>query len=135
MTTTYSISDLSREFTITTRTIRFYEDKGLLSPQRRGQTRIYSSTDRTRLKLILRGKRLGLTLEESREIIDMYNPGGSNSEQLNTLVNKIHERRALLQQQLRDIESMMSDLNEAETRCLQALQEYQSPLNSIRTNN
>lgn len=131
MTTTYSISDLSREFAITTRAIRFYEDKGLLSPERRGQARIYSSGDRTRLKLILRGKRLGLSLEESREIIDMYNPGGSNTGQLNTLIGKIRERKSLLQQQLRDIEGMMGDLDAAEARCLQALQSSENTVNSL----
>ncbi|TQV66176.1 MerR family DNA-binding transcriptional regulator [Exilibacterium tricleocarpae] len=123
MSTTYSISDLSREFDITTRAIRFYEDKGLLAPRRRGQTRIYSNSDRTRLKLILRGKRLGLSLQESREIIDMYHPGGSNTEQLNSLLSKIRQRKMLLQQQLLDIELMMADLEESETRCLQALEE------------
>ena len=121
MSTTYSISDLSREFAITTRAIRFYEDKGLLNPERRGQTRIYSGSDRTRLKLILRGKRLGLSLQESREIIDMYHPGGSNTEQLNTLIARIHQRKAALRQQLLDIEVMMADLEEAEMRCLEAL--------------
>ncbi|MFQ3223095.1 MAG: DNA-binding transcriptional MerR regulator, partial [Porticoccaceae bacterium] len=71
----YSISQLSKEFEITTRTIRHYEDLGLLAPARRGQTRVYSPADRIRLKLILRGKRLGLSLDDSREIIDMYEPG------------------------------------------------------------
>ncbi|MEJ2442360.1 MAG: MerR family DNA-binding transcriptional regulator [Exilibacterium sp.] len=119
--TTYTISDLSREFDITTRAIRFYEDKGLLTPRRRGQTRIYSNSDHTKLKLILRGKRLGLSLEESRDIINMYHPGGSNAEQLRTLIDKIHERKDALRQQLRDIETMMQDLQQAEDNCLEAL--------------
>jgi len=118
---TYSISELAREFDITTRTIRFYEDKGLLKPTRRGQTRIYSPGDRVTLKLILRGKRLGLSLDESRDIIAMYKPGESNADQLQTLINTIRERKALLQQQLQDIEAMMVDLQESEARCLQAL--------------
>ncbi|WP_156504026.1 MerR family DNA-binding transcriptional regulator, partial [Oleiphilus sp. HI0066] len=70
----YSISELSHEFDITTRTMRFYESEGLLSPKRDGQTRIYAEADRVRLKLILRGKRLGLSLAESKELIDMYKP-------------------------------------------------------------
>lgn len=118
----YSITDLSREFGVTTRAIRFYEDKGLLKPGRRGQTRIYSNSDHTKLKLILRGKRLGLTLEESRDIIEMYNPGDNNTGQLQTLLAKIGERKHSLQQQLRDIEVMMRELQEAEDRCLEALQ-------------
>ena len=118
---TYSISDLSKEFDVTTRAIRFYEDKGMLAPERRGQTRIYSPADRTKLKLILRGKRLGLTLDESRDIIDMYDPSGSNDDQLLTLVSKIRERQDYLQQQMRDLELMMVDLQESEQRCLEAL--------------
>ncbi len=78
----YSISQLSKEFDVTTRTIRHYEELGLIKPARRGQTRVYSPSDRTRLRLILRGKRLGLSLENSREIIDMYEPGKTNVEQL-----------------------------------------------------
>ncbi|RRJ83759.1 MerR family transcriptional regulator [Aestuariirhabdus litorea] len=121
--TTYSISELAKEFDITTRTIRFYEDKGLMSPERRGQTRIYSPADRTKLKLILRGKRLGLSLEESRDIIGMYSPGQSNEQQLKTLVERIRGRKETLEQQLHDIEVMMLDLQESEQRCLDALRE------------
>lgn len=124
---TYSITELSREFAVTTRTIRFYEDKELLKPARRGQTRIYDYSDYTKLKLILRGKRLGLSLQESRDIINMYTPGGSNAEQLQTLINKIRERKANLEQQQRDILVMMTDLQEAEARCLKALQKEEKP--------
>ncbi|GAA5524379.1 hypothetical protein Maes01_00936 [Microbulbifer aestuariivivens] len=123
----YSISDLSREFGITTRTIRFYEDKGLLAPERRGQTRIYSPEDRVRLKLILRGKRLGFSLDESREIIEMYDPAHGNVEQLQRLLQGIAEKRAQLQQQLRDIQSLMSELDEAEERARAALARNISP--------
>lgn len=119
---TYSISELAKEFDITTRAIRFYEDKGLLNPARRGQTRVYAPADRTKLKLILRGKRLGLTLDESRDIIGMYNPGHSNEDQLNTLLAKIRERKNYLQQQLHDIEIMMLDLQESENKALEALE-------------
>ena len=118
---TYSISDLAKEFDITTRTIRFYEDKGLLSPSRRGQTRIYSAGDRTKLKLILRGKRLGFSLEQSGEIIKMYDPSNNNEEQLTTLCESIREKREQLKHQQHDIEIMMLDLQESEERCLAAI--------------
>jgi DNA-binding transcriptional MerR regulator len=123
MENSYSISDLSREFDITTRTIRFYEDKGLLTPERQGQTRIYSSADRTTLKLILRGKRLGFTLDESREIISLYTPSSDNREQLNSLIRKIHERRSVLEQQRQDIEIMLLDLQASEERCNETLEQ------------
>jgi DNA-binding transcriptional MerR regulator len=116
----WSIGELAREFDVTTRTIRFYEDEGLLQPRRRGQTRIYSSADRTTLKLILRGKRLGFSLAESRQLIQMYNPD-ANRAQLDALLSKIHERRAQLAAQLRDIEMMQRELDEAEQRCLEFL--------------
>jgi DNA-binding transcriptional MerR regulator len=116
----WSIGELAREFDVTTRTIRFYEDEGLLEPTRRGQTRIYSAADRTALKLILRGKRLGFSLAESRQLIQMYNPE-ANRAQLEALLAKIHERRAQLLQQLRDIEVLQLELDEAEKRCLEAL--------------
>ncbi|MCO1334120.1 MerR family DNA-binding transcriptional regulator [Microbulbifer sp. OS29] len=117
----YSISELAREFDITTRTIRFYEDKGLLKPERRGQTRVYSPEERVRLKLILRGKRLGFSLDESREIIDMYDPAHGNVEQLQRLLEHIGQKREHLCQQLRDIESLMGELEEAEARAQVAL--------------
>ena len=119
----YSISDLAKEFDITTRTIRFYEDKGMILPQRKGQTRIYSAADRTKLKLILRGKRLGLTLDESRDIIEMYNPGTNNAKQLLKLISKIRERKAASEQQMHDLEVMMVDLQEYEQRAVDTLRE------------
>ncbi|GGO81300.1 liu genes regulator [Marinobacterium nitratireducens] len=122
--TTYSISDLSQEFDITTRSIRFYEDQGLLSPQRRGQTRIYSRQDRVRLKLILRGKRLGFSLNECRELLELYDHTTSGSEmQLQLLLTRITERRAVLEQQLKDIELMQRELDSVEQRCREELQE------------
>lgn len=117
---TYSIGELARAFDITTRTIRFYEDEGLLQPERRGQTRIYSAADRVKLKLIMRGKRLGFSLAESRALIEMYNPEG-NQGQLEALLACIHERRAQLEQQLRDIRVMQIELDDAEARCLDAM--------------
>lgn len=117
----YSISQLSKEFDVTTRTIRHYEELGLIKPARRGQTRVYSPSDRTRLRLILRGKRLGLSLENSREIIDMYEPGKTNAEQLKKLINAIQAQRVKLNQQLDDISNLLTDLNQAEADCIDAL--------------
>ena len=121
ITSEYSISQLSKEFDVTTRSIRHYEDIGLLSPTRRGQTRIYSQADRTRLRLILRGKRLGLSLEDSREIIDMYEPGKTNIDQLKKLIDAIQQQRSKLNQQLDDIGKLLKDLNRAEADCIDAL--------------
>jgi DNA-binding transcriptional MerR regulator len=121
--TTYSISDLAKEFDVTTRTIRFYEDKGLISPERQGQNRIYTPADRTTLKLILRGKRLGFSLDQCRDIIGMYVPGQSNADQLARLIRSIRDKRDQLEQQLHDIEAMMVDLNESEARSIEALKD------------
>lgn len=119
--TTYSISELAAEFDITTRTIRFYEEKGLLIPTRTGTNRIYSPAERTKLKLILRGKRLGFTLEQSRDIIAMYDPTRGNVEQLQSLARNINNKRQELQIQLNDIKAMMHDLADAEEKCLAAM--------------
>ncbi|HEJ1296987.1 MerR family transcriptional regulator [Pseudomonas aeruginosa] len=123
MSITYTISDLARELDITTRSIRFYEEQGLLSPERRGQERIYSPRDKVSLKLILRGKRIGFSLAECRELIELYDPDPSsgNQKQLNTMLEKIAERRAQLEQQLLDIEQMQLELDTAEERCRAAL--------------
>lgn len=119
---TYSISDLAEEFGVTTRTIRFYEEKGLLKPQRQGTRRIYGSADRTRLRLILRGKRLGLSLEESAEIIRMYGSPGNNRRQLETLLGRIRERRDDLLRQQRDLQALLQELEDAEGKCRAALE-------------
>lgn len=116
----FSISELASEFSVSTRTIRFYEEKGFVTPRREGQKRIFSAADRARIRLILRGKRIGLTLAESVEIIDMYRTDGSDEEQLGALLEKIDERRKALQQQQRDLRDMLSALDEVETRCRQA---------------
>ena len=117
----FSITDLCKEFGVTTRTVRHYEEIGLINPSRRGQTRVYSSADRTRLRLILRGKRLGLSLEDSRQIIDMYEPGKTNIDQLNSLIDAIRQQRDKLNQQLDDIGNLLKDLNKAEANCIDAL--------------
>ena len=120
--TTFTISELSKEFVITTRSIRFYEDQGLLSPKREGQKRIYSVHDRTWLKLILRGKRLGLTLAEISQILDLYDSSSTNNdEQLYVFIEKIKTRKIALQQQMEDIKALQDELNAAQVRCTNAL--------------
>ncbi|MFS2156902.1 MerR family DNA-binding transcriptional regulator [Pseudomonas sp. Pseusp122] len=114
---TYSISDLARELDITTRAIRFYEEQGMLAPERRGLERIYSARDKVTLKLILRGKRIGFSLAECRELIELYDPSGGNQKQLTTMLGKIEERRGQLEQQLLDIQQMQLELDTAEERC------------------
>ena len=112
-----TISDLAKEFDVTTRTIRFYEDQNLISPLREGTRRLFRARDRTRLKLILRGKRLGFTLAEISEIVVMYDAAPGEVKQLRLLISKIESRRAQLQQQMQDIEATLSDLSEVENRC------------------
>ena len=124
MTTTYSISDLAGEFDITTRTIRFYEEKGYLSPSRNGTRRIYSPTDRTALRLILRGKRLGLSLDETAEMIRMYGSPGGNRKQLEKFLLRISEKREELELKRRDLEVMLGDLQSVEDKCHLALAQY-----------
>lgn len=119
----YSISELAQEFSITTRTIRFYESKGLLAPRREGQKRIYSSSDRVRLKLIVRGRRLGFSLDESREIIELYTPQNNNKKQLKLYLQKIQDKQAALAAQIKDIQSIQKSLSEAEAKCQAALAE------------
>jgi len=118
---TYTISELAKEFGITTRTMRFYEDMGLLAPERRGQSRIFSAGDRTTIKLILRGKRLGFSLLESKEMIELYDPAEGNVTQLETLLARLAEKRAVLERQLEDIRVMQLELDDVERRCQDAL--------------
>ena len=106
----FSISELATEFDVTPRAIRFYEDHGLLAPKRAGQRRIYSPRDRTRLKLTLRGKRLGLTLSEIRELIDMYEPGRDERPQLERFLAVLESHRTSLMQQRLDIEAQLTEL-------------------------
>ena len=112
----FSISELSREFDVTPRAIRFYEDQGLLAPRRDGQRRIYTPRDRTRLKLTLRGKRLGLTLSEIRELIDMYEPGRDARPQLERFLAVLESHKASLLQQRSDIEAQLSEIQTFEKR-------------------
>ena len=119
---TYTISQLAQEFGITTRTMRYYEEKGLISPRREGQKRLYSAADRVRIKLILRGKRIGMSLAECIEVIDLYDPEHNNADQLRSLLHKVESQRQLLQQQKHDIDDMLASLAEVESLCSQALQ-------------
>jgi DNA-binding transcriptional MerR regulator len=113
----FSISDLAREFGVTTRAIRFYEDEGLLSPGRSGRQRVYTSRDHVRLKLIVRGKRLGFSLSEVREIIEMYDLDSGESGQLRYFLEQIKNRREALKQQRHDIELTLDELDSIESEC------------------
>ncbi len=115
--TAYSISDLAQEFNLTTRAIRFYEDEGLLQPGRSGRRRVYSARDRVRLKLILRGKRLGFSLSDVRDIIEMYDLDAGETGQLRYFLDQIQERREALEQQRSDIDLTLRELDEIESHC------------------
>ncbi|MEU8225144.1 MerR family DNA-binding transcriptional regulator [Kribbella sp. NPDC048915] len=114
---TWSIAELAAEYDVTLRTIRFYEDRGLLTPERRGTVRVYHPRDRVRLALILRGKRLGFSLDEIAKIVDMYDAEPGEEGQLEYLLDQIAHRRAELEQRRRDIEETLQDLAEVEARC------------------
>ncbi len=116
---TFSISDLAREFAITPRTIRFWEDQGILAPQREGQKRIFTRRDRARLKMALRGKRLGLSLAEIKDLIGMYNSTEDETPQLLECLRVIEKRRAALEQQREDIEAVLAEIGQFEQQCQQ----------------
>jgi len=120
---TYSISELAKEFDVTTRSIRFYEDQSLIKPNRRGQTRIYSPQDRVRLKLILRGKRLGFSLAETRRLFELYDADRSSVQQLHTMLSLIDEKKDHLQQQMEDITVVLMELSSVEARCKSELKD------------
>ncbi|HEX5613041.1 MAG TPA: MerR family DNA-binding transcriptional regulator [Burkholderiales bacterium] len=112
----YTIGELAREFDVTPRAIRFYEDQGLLAPKRIGQRRVYAQRDRTRLKLTLRGKRLGLTLSEIRELIEMYEPGRDERPQLERFLAVLENHKSALEQQRADLESQLAEIGAFEKR-------------------
>ncbi|HEY5848227.1 MAG TPA: MerR family DNA-binding transcriptional regulator [Microlunatus sp.] len=114
---TWTIGELAAEFDTTLRTIRFYEDKGLLSPERRGRSRVFRDRDRVRLQLIQRGKRLGFTLEEIAHVIDMYDETPGEAGQLEYLLVDIGRRRAGLMQKRRDLDEALAELDDLEGRC------------------
>lgn len=113
---TYTIGELAQEFDTTTRAIRFYEDQGLISPQREGQKRIYNPSDRITIKLIMRGKRLGFSLAESKELIELYSSADNNQEQYKRVIEQVRISRERLLQQQADIEMMLLELDEHEFR-------------------
>ena len=114
---TWTIAQIAEEFAITHRTVRHYEDLNLISPERRGTARVYHRRDRTRLNLILRGKRLGFPLEEIRTIIDLYDEPTGQASQLSYVLDQIHNRRGHLERRRRDIEDALHELDEFERRC------------------
>lgn len=120
------IRQLTDEFEVTTRTLRFYEDQGLLKPDRHGRNRIFCEGDRTRLKLILRGKRMGFSLAEIRVIIDMYEDKSGELQQLNHLQQKIIEQRQSLMQKLADLTEALDELGKVEKGCVDRMSELQA---------
>jgi DNA-binding transcriptional MerR regulator len=116
---TWTITELADEYDVTLRTIRHYEDLGLITPERRGTTRIFHLRDRVRLALILRGKRLGFTLDEIATIVDMYDAEPGEAGQLTYLIDQIGVRRADLEQRRRDLDQTLADLDVVERRCLE----------------
>ena len=117
MSATYNITDLAREFGVTTRTIRHYEDQGLLNPARNGAARVFSARDRVRLKLALRGKRLGFALNEIKELFDLYDLSKDERQQLAVFLAKLEKRKALLEQQREDIEVMLNEVEFFAAQC------------------
>jgi DNA-binding transcriptional MerR regulator len=124
----FTITELAQEFDVTPRAIRFYEDMGLLEPARQGRNRVYSQRDRTRLKLTLRGKRLGLSLQEVKQLVDMYDSPDDTAPQLQAFLGVLAEHRAQLEQQLADIEDTLADITQHEERCRRLLAQAAAPL-------
>jgi DNA-binding transcriptional MerR regulator len=132
---TFSITELAREFDITPRAIRFYEDQGLISPQREGaggRTRVYGARDRTRLKLTLRGKRLGLTLSEIKDLVDMYESPKDSSAQLNRFLSVLARHREALEQQREDLEITLAEIAAHEEKCRRMLVEGNDRNKTVR---
>lgn len=125
--TSFTITELAREFGITTRTIRFYEDHGLLAPSRQGRNRVYDRRDLVRLKLTLRGKRLGIPLTEIRELLDIYAAAQDESRQLSEFLATLRRRRELLEQQREDIEATLTEIRAFEAQCKRLLDHGAKP--------
>lgn len=123
MSKSYTISDLAREFGVTTRTLRHYEDQGLVTPARDGINRIYTARDRVRLKLALRGKRLGFSLNDIRELFELYDLANGERGKLEEFAIKLDRRRAQLAQQREDVEVMLDEINFFATQCQRLLTE------------
>lgn len=130
---TYTITDLAREFDVTPRAIRFYEDQGLLSPERAGpggRTRVYNGIERTRLKLTLRGKRLGLTLNEIKEILDLYESPRDTVPQLERFLTLLAQHRGTLERQLDDLQAQLAEIDQHERQCRALLAAHQEEGNA-----
>lgn len=123
MADTFGIAELAGEFGVTTRTIRFYEDRGLIAPRRVGQRRVYAARDRVRLRLIMRGKRLGFSLEDISHILDLYDVDPTEVAQLRLFVDKLRERKKTLERQKTDIVALLKELDAFEERSLALLSE------------
>jgi DNA-binding transcriptional MerR regulator len=121
MTQTYTITDLAKEFGVTTRTIRHYEDQGLLAPSRQGLNRVFSARDRVRLKLALRGKRLGFSLQEIKELFNLYDLARDERQQLEVFLARLERRKALLEQQREDIDVMLNEVDFFAAQCRKLL--------------
>jgi DNA-binding transcriptional MerR regulator len=124
----YSITELAAEFDVTPRAIRFYEDVGLLTPERAGRNRVYTHADRTRLKLTLRGKRLGLALSEIKQLVDMYDTSADNTAQLQAFLLVLANHRLQLEQQLDDIQVTLGEITQHEQRCRSLIAAGGAPL-------
>src|SRR6266576_3872746 len=120
---TFTISDLAREFALTTRAIRFYEDCGLVAPRRNGRARVYGERERVRIKLILRGKRLGLALAEIRELLDLYEVARNERAQISKFLALLADRRARLLQQKEDIDAVLAEIDGIERDCRRRLKD------------
>ena len=130
--TSFSIGELSKEFDITTRSIRFYEDQGLITPARKGQTRIYNQRDRVRLKLILRGKRLGFSLAETGRLFELYDADKSSVTQLSSMMELISLKKNDLKQQLDDINAVLIELDDLEGNCQEILTKLTQKTNTAK---
>jgi DNA-binding transcriptional MerR regulator len=119
----YSITELTREFDVSTRTLRFYEDEGLIHPVRRGRTRLFRPADRHLVRQIIRGRRLGFSVAEMREIIQMYREPPGEVGQLKLMIRRIQEKRDLLRQKRRDLEETLTELDRSEEACVERLAE------------
>ncbi|MFT5174363.1 MAG: DNA-binding transcriptional MerR regulator [Gammaproteobacteria bacterium] len=126
VSSSFTIGELSRQFAVTTRTIRFYEDEGLLAPQRAGQNRIYTTRDRVRLKLILRGKRLGFSIKEIKDMVDMYDAPEGEVGQLKYFIERMCQRREDLLKQRNDINQVLTELDQLQMRCESMIDEQAS---------
>ena len=125
----YSIGELSKEFDVTLRTLRFYEDKGLLNPNRRGTTRLYSRRDRSRLNLIQMGKRVGFSLDQIKEMLDLYDLGDAQVPQLKVALTRFEEQISRLKQQRIDIDRVIDEMQRTHTVIAGMLRQKQSPNN------